>query len=383
MIVRVLVVTESWKPWTNGVARSVEQVVTHLVAAGVEVALVAPGASREHGSPGAVDGVARVLSTPSLHVSRLGYSTSVPAAGLRAFVREFAPDVVHVASPFLLGAQAVQVAAELGVPSVAVYQTDVASFAVANGLAFAERPVWRWIARIHRRATLNLACTQDALGALEAQGVPRLRRWHRGVDLDLFTPTARDAATRRLLAGGRDVPVVGYMGRLAPEKELAMLRVLAGRDDLALAVIGDGPSRAELTATLPGATFTGRLDGAELARAVASLDVFVHPGRHETLCQAAMQAMACGVPAVVPDAGGVAELVDDTCGARFAPGSANELDDAVAEVLARRTARGARARTVSLERGLGASVVELTGHYEEAVRLARASTGNDTAREAA
>ncbi|WP_158292536.1 glycosyltransferase family 4 protein [Serinibacter arcticus] len=388
---RVLVVTESWKPSTNGVVRSVEQVVTHLVAAGVEVALVAPGASREHGSPGAVDGVARVLSTPSLHVSRLGCSTSVPAAGLRAFVRDLAPDVVHVASPFLLGAQAVQVAAEEGVPSVAVYQTDVASFAVANGLAFAERPVWRWIARIHRRATLNLACTHDALTALAAQGVPRLRRWHRGVDLGLFTPAVRDADVRTALAGGRDVPVVGYMGRLAPEKELPLLRVLAGREDLALALIGDGPSRAELAASLPGATFTGRLDRDELARAVASLDVFVHPGRHETLCQAAMQAMACGVPAVVPDAGGVAELVDGTSGARFVPGSAASLDDAVAAVLSDRTARGARAREVSLERGLAASVAELRGHYEEAVRLARASrtttatssTTTTTSREAA
>ncbi|WP_235866425.1 glycosyltransferase [Serinibacter arcticus] len=366
-----MVVTESWKPSTNGVVRSVEQVVTHLLGRGAEVALVAPGAEQD-----VPDGVARVLATPSLHVTRLGYSTSVPTTGLRSFLRDVAPDVVHVASPFLLGAQAVRAAADASIPSVAVYQTDVAAFAVANGYAFAERPVWRWIAGIHRRATLNLACTDDAVTDLRAHDVPRVRRWHRGVDLDLFTPTARTAAWRRRLTGGRDVPVVGYMGRLAPEKELGLLSSLAGRDDVALALIGDGPSRTDLAARLPGAVLTGRLEGAELAAAVASLDVFVHPGRHETLCQAAMQAMACGVPAVVPAAGGVAELVDERTGSHFTPGSTASLAAAVGRVLADRDARGARAHAVSLTRGIEASVAELATHHAEAVALHRGRPGS-------
>lgn len=373
-----MVVTESWKPSTNGVVRSVEQVVTHLLDRGAEVALVAPGAETD-----VPDGVARVLATPSLHVSRLGYSTSVPTTGLRAFLRDFAPDVVHVASPFLLGAQAVRAAADADVPSVAVYQTDVASFAVANGYGFAQRPVWRWIAGIHRRATLNLACTDDAVADLRAHDVPRVRRWHRGVDLDLFTPAAHTGAWRSRLTGGRDVPVVGYMGRLAPEKELGLLAALAGRDDVALALIGDGPSRAELERRLPGATFTGRLEGGELAAAVASLDVFVHPGRHETLCQAAMQAMACGVPAVVPAAGGVAELVDERTGSHVTPGSTASLAAAVGRVLADRGPRGARAHAVSLTRGIAASVDELATHHAEAVALHRRRAATTTRRFAA
>ncbi|WP_246071716.1 glycosyltransferase [Miniimonas arenae] len=358
-----MVVTESWLPSTNGVVRSVQQVLAHLVDQGADVSLVAPGATQAS----VPDGVTHVLATPCVPLARLGYAASVPTPGLERFVRRHRPDVVHVASPFLLGAQAIRAGAELGVPTVAVYQTDVAAFAAAHGFAVASSSAWRWIVRTHRGATRTLVCTQDAVRALRVRGVPRVHHWQRGVDLELFDPARRSHAERRRLAGGRDVPVVGYLGRLALEKELHLLEALAERDDLALAVIGDGPSRELLQQRLPRATFTGFLGGEDLARATASLDVFVHPGRHETLCQGAMQAMAAGVPAVVPAAGGAAELVPDAAGRRFTPGSATQLADAVDAVLRDRDRLGERARELSQGRSLAASLRALEQHWAGAV----------------
>ena len=143
---------------------------------------------------------------------------------------------------------------------------------------------------------------------LAAHGVPRLYRWGRGVDAERFSPTRRSAALHRLWSpDGR--PVVGFVGRLAPEKHVERLASLAHDDSVRVVIVGDGPERARLTRLLPDAVFTGELRGVELARAYASLDVFTHAGEHETFCQAVQEALASGVPVIGPDAGGPRDLI--------------------------------------------------------------------------
>ena len=129
------------------------------------------------------------------------------------------------------------------------------------------------------------------------------------MDQELFNPIRRSAELRRRWdADGRTV--VGYLGRLAPEKNVHILTALAARPDMRVVIVGDGPCRDELAGLMPNAVFTGRLSGADLGAAAASLDVLVAPGEHETFCQVVQEGMASGVPVVAPAVGGPVDLID-------------------------------------------------------------------------
>uniref|UniRef100_UPI0030F8A74F glycosyltransferase n=1 Tax=Nocardioides salarius TaxID=374513 RepID=UPI0030F8A74F len=142
-----------------------------------------------------------------------------------------------------------------------------------------------------------------------ALGVGDLHLWRRGVSLDLFGPARRSAALHERWAPGGET-LVGYVGRLAPEKQVRRLVEVSRLPGVRVVVVGDGPERESLERRMPDAFFTGMLGGADLARAFATLDVFVHPGESETFCQTVQEAQASGVPVVAVAAGGPLDLVE-------------------------------------------------------------------------
>jgi phosphatidylinositol alpha 1,6-mannosyltransferase len=305
---RVVVVTESFLPTVNGVTTSVLRVLDHLAARGHEALVIAP-AGRGHDSYAGFP----VHRVPS--VAYRQFPVGLPNPLVAGAIAAFAPDVVHAASPFLLGAQAISAAARLGVPSVAVFQTDVARYAAASGLgATAASLAWRLVRRIHEQATLTLVPSTASRRDLEAVGVRRLATWGRGVDSVRYHPNHRHspatAAFRATLAHPDEV-VVGYVGRLAAEKELDRLAALRGVDGMRLAIIGGGPSLPGLRRRLRhlDPVFTGPLHGSDLGTAYAALDVFVHTGTTETFGQTIQEAHASGLPVVAPAAGGPLDLV--------------------------------------------------------------------------
>jgi len=362
--VRVAVVTESFLPQVNGVTNSVLRVCEHLQRRGHEVLVLAPGAG-----PTSYAG-ARVRRGPALPLP--GYADfrlGLPWPGLSSLLRRWRPDVVHLASPTLLGAQGAFVARRLGVPSVAVYQTDLAGFARRYGLAGLEGSLWRWLRRVHAVAGRTLAPSRHAVAELERRGVRRVERWARGVDLARFHPEHRDPVLRRRLAPGGEL-LVGYVGRLAHEKQVHLLAGLDRLPGLRLVVVGDGPQRRALERRLPGAAFLGFQDGPRLGQVFASLDVFVHTGAHETFCQAAQEALASGLPVVAPAAGGLLDLVEpELTGLHFPTGSAGGLRAAVLTLQAdasRREAMGRAARRSVEGRSWATIGDELVEHYRQA-----------------
>jgi phosphatidylinositol alpha 1,6-mannosyltransferase len=360
---RVLVVTESFLPQVNGVTNSVRRVLEHLAAEGHEAELIAPtGPEAYAGFP--VRHV-RGVSLPFYADFRIGLETR---RRLRAAMERFGPDVVHIASPATLGHQAAKAARSLGIPTVAIYQTDLVGFADRYGVPGGARAMESLTRRIHLGVDRTLAPSTASIAQLARLGVDDVARWPRGVDQVLFEPAKRDEALHTALAPAGEV-LVGYVGRLAPEKELELLAHVERLPGVRLVLVGGGPEEGRLRALLPGAAFLGVLHGDELARAYATLDVFVHTGRHETYCQSAQEALASGVPVVAPRSGGPIDVVDDTvAGFLYEPGDAGEMVAHVARlvaqpVLRRRMAAGAR---LSVRDRTWQAVNELlVSHYRE------------------
>jgi phosphatidylinositol alpha 1,6-mannosyltransferase len=227
---------------------------------------------------------------------------------------------------------------------------------------------------VHAAADRTLAPSSASLGDLEAHGVPRVRLWPRGVDTERFRPGLRDETLRRELAPNGEL-IVGYVGRLAPEKHVELLAGACALEGVKVVVVGDGPSHAPLAEALPGAVFLGRRTGGDLARIFASLDVFVHTGPFETFCQTVQEAMASGVPVVAPAAGGPLDLVAHArTGYLVPPRDADAVREAVRELAAdpaRRVAFGAAARTMVEGRTWAAVGDQLIAHYDDVLAARR------------
>jgi phosphatidylinositol alpha 1,6-mannosyltransferase len=375
--VRVALLAESFLPHMNGVTGSVLHVVAHLERRGHEVLVIAPdaggGAAVTHADkrPGSTDARTtrlRSLPLPSYPQVRIVVGGAGRLAGI---LSGFRPDVVHLASPFVLGWHGVRAADALRLPVVAVYQTDVIAYAHRYGVVGGAAVAAAHTTRLHRRATLTLAPGTAAIDRLERLGVDRVRRWGRGVDTDRFHPGRRNAQWRERIAPGETV--VGYVGRLAPEKQVEDLRALGGLPGVRVVIVGDGPARSALERVLPNAVFTGHLDGVALAEAVASFDVFVHPGESETFGQTIQEALASGVPVVATGAGGPVDLVRNSIdGWLYRPGDLAELRQRVADLAgdgAKRAAFAAAARKSVEDRTWTALGDQLLRHYEDARAL--------------
>jgi len=365
--VRVAIVAESFLPNVNGVSNSVLRVLEHLRRTGHEALVIAP--DTPHGQPPADrvhDGV-RIHRVPSKMFPKVtSLPLGVPRPRMVGVLRGFQPDVVHLASPALLGYGGLLAARHLDVPTVAVFQTDVAGFAQSYGAGAMSRAAWAWTRHLHGKADRTLAPSTSAIENLVAHHVPRVHHWGRGVDVTGFAPSARDDALRSAWSPAGK-PIVGFVGRLAPEKHVERLAVLARRDDLQLVVVGDGVDREKLETLMPSAVFTGALYGRELAAAYASMDVFVHAGEHETFCQAVQEAMASGVPVVAPDAGGPRDLVTPMhTGLLLGVDEfSDRLPGAVDHLLSERQRYSIAARRSVLTRTWPAVCDQLLGHYEE------------------
>lgn len=370
--VRVAVVTESFLPHMNGVTGSVLQIRDHLARRGHDVFVIAPGVGRhELGMPGRA---VRSVPLPRYPAVRLAVP---PVASIARDLARFDADVVHLASPFLLGWQGLIAAETRGLPTVAVYQTDVVAYAARYGLPQGAALAEAHVRRLHRRATLTLAPSASARAQLEGFGVDRVALWGRGVDGARFAPDRRDERWREDLAPGE--VIVGYVGRLAPEKQVEDLAALRGIPGIRLVIVGDGPARPDLERALPEAVFLGHLEGDALATTLASFDVFVHPGESETFGQTIQEAQASGVPVVATGTGGPVDLVRSSVdGWLYRPGDAADLRARVADLAgddAKRRAFARAARDAVSGRTWESLADRLVEHYERAAMLHRTDAG--------
>jgi len=375
---RVAVVTSSYNYIADGVALTLNRLVAYLERAGVEVLVVAPvsraPAFQHHGELAA----APSAPLPFRPEYRLTFGLT-PA--LRRRLEAFDPDIVHIATPDLLGRQALAFAQAHGRPAVASYHTRYETYLKDYGLGFLEDFLVDWLRRFYAACDEVYAPSASMIASLRADGfADNITLWGRGVDTDRFNPGRRNTAFRARLRADDDMPVVAFVGRLVREKRLDTVIQAAERFagmPHRLLIVGEGPDRPMLERALPDAIFTGHLVGEELAVAYASSDIFLFPSDTETFGSVTLEAMASGLPAVCADATGSRSLVEPgVTGYLVAPGDADAFAarvKALADDPELRARMGEAARERSLTFSWEADMAGLLARYEAlALRAQRA-----------
>ena len=375
---KVAIVTESFLPQVNGVTNSVLRVVEHLSTLGHEALVIAP---ESIGGPKEYCG-ARVKRVPALPLNsllKIGMPIAVPSRKLEYLLDGFAPDLLHLASPFVLGAYSARIAKRLEIPTLSVYQTDIAGFARHYGLNMAHSSLQKIVGKIHSSTDRTLAPSTAACRDLLKFGVPNVHLWRRGVNTTLFSPEKKNASLRHSWSAEGKL-IVGYVGRLANEKRITDLAVLDKDPKVQLVIVGDGPIREKLQRELPDTIFTGFKSGEELAAAYASFDLFIHPGPNETFCQAVQEALSSGTPCIVPTTGGPADLVtQNITGYIIDTSNPQSLKDAVNDFINRddQSEMQLMARSSVVERTWAKVNSQLIGHYESILKRPVALVGSE------
>jgi len=259
---------------------------------------------------------------------------------VEADLKAFAPNIVHVSAPDILGHKAVRWARENGIPAIASHHTRFETYPRYYGLGFTEPLLIGLQKRFYNRFD-QVMVPSASVGALLAQwGVTApVGTWARGINRVRFNPNRRDNAWRRSLGIGDDEVAVGFLGRLVLEKGLdvfAEVVTALKRRGVAhrVLVIGEGPAREWFAQRVPEAVFAGFQAGDDLGRAVAGMDIFFMPSVTESFGNVTCEAMAAGVPVVAARATGNVDLVvDGVTGFLVDPADIGGYADAIARLI--------------------------------------------------
>jgi glycosyltransferase involved in cell wall biosynthesis len=311
-VTRLLLVTETFPPEVNGVARTLGRWVEAFRARGHAVHVLRPRQRGERGGEGLVHG----MPLPFYPQLRVGVAGPPKVAEK---LRRLSPDLVHIATEGPLGLSALAAARWRGVPVASSFHTNFDHYAEHYGFLGADRVGLGYLRWFHNRTRVTLVPSQATRQRLLESGFERVEIWSRGVDANVFSPRHRDEGLRHSLGLGPDDPLLVYVGRLAPEKNIpALLQAFsrlrsalpAGRrDKLRLALVGHGPLGDTLARSMPGVVLAGVQRGAALSRWYASGDVFAFPSLSETFGNVVLEAQASGLPTVGFDCQGVNEQV--------------------------------------------------------------------------
>jgi glycosyltransferase involved in cell wall biosynthesis len=305
--VRIAYVTETYPPELNGVAATVARTTRLLADRGWAVDLVRPRQPHEDALDSPAELRTRGMVLPMYPDLRLGLATS--GRLVERWQRE-RPSVVHVATEGPLGLAAVNAARRLALPLTSDFRTNFHAYSRHYGLPWAESMVFAYLRRFHNRTDRTFVPTAQMKAQLEAAGFAQIEVIGRGVDAALFTPARRDPQLRAAWGVRDNEPVVLYVGRLAPEKNVRMVfesfRVLAHRANqrrcgARLVVVGDGPLRDTLRDEYPEAIFTGPRRGEDLARHYASADLFLFPSLTDTFGNVVTEALSSGLLVIAYD----------------------------------------------------------------------------------
>jgi glycosyltransferase involved in cell wall biosynthesis len=315
---RVAIFTGNYNYIRDGAALTLNRLVKYLEEQNIPVLVFAPEvdepAFKHNGTMVGTPSIPMLV--PGRDEYRIAYRFPKSA---QKRLEEFAPTIVHVATPDGLGTGALKWANKNNISAVTSYHTHFLSYAsyyrlLQGPVTLFTKLFMKWF---YKRFIHTYVPSQSMIDELNEFGLEGEKRiWARGINLDLFNPSKRDMDWRRSVGFSDDDIVVTFVSRLVWEKELntyieSVKRIQKKNKNIRALIVGDGPAQKEVEEKLPQAHFTGFVTGEELARAYASSDVFMFPSHTETFGNVTLEAMASGLPCLVADAIGSKSLVDD------------------------------------------------------------------------
>jgi len=374
---RLAVVTETYPPEVNGVAMSMARVVDGLNRRNHDVQLIRPRqparlGAQSTGKPEIDEVLTKGLPVPLYPNLRMGVPSKRSLVKLWSLRR---PDVVHIATEGPLGWSALQAAQHLSLPVTSDYRTNFHAYGKHYRLGLLSKPIMGYLRKFHNRCDATMVPTEAMRALLAERGFERLSVVGRGVDAQRFDPARRSAAMRASWGAGPDDLVMGYVGRLAPEKNLGAVlaayeAVKAAQPRARLVFVGDGPMRAELAARVPDAVFAGQRSGDDLAAHYAGLDLFLFASLTETFGNVTTEAMASGCAVIAFESAAAGELIRSGVNGWLAGPGQDEAFVAAARVAAmdgnarRVVAEGARTTARRLD------WTDITARFESVLEVA-------------
>ncbi|EJV65981.1 glycosyl transferase [Bacillus mycoides] len=310
---RVAIFTDTFTPQVNGVAKTLERLTKYFQKENIAYSVFAPQHTAEDNF---VTNVNKMRSIP-LTILYPECRFAFPTPRIKRELLAFKPDIIHIATPFNMGLCGLYYAKKLNIPVVGSYHTDFDAYLRYYKIEFLSNMLWNYLSWFHSHMQKNFVPSPETLHQLKKKGFQQLYIWGRGVDCTLFHPTYnKDLFRKKYNITAKYV--LSYVGRLAPEKDIDTLQTLIQttnkeRDDIHWLIAGDGPLAKGLHENVPktNVTFTGYLQGVDLAEAYASSDLMVFPSTTETFGNVVLESLACGTPVIGANSGGVKNIITD------------------------------------------------------------------------
>ena len=373
---RIAVVTETYPPEVNGVATTAARFVEGLRERGHEMQLVRPRQEADSPEKDPAQTLVPGLAIPNYPSLKMGMPARRTLERLWTLRR---PDVVQIVTEGPLGWSALRAAEKLKLPAVSDFRTNFHAYSTHYGVGWLKKPIAAYLRKFHNRTLFTFVPTEALRDELAGIGFRGLRVIARGVDTRRFDSARRSEALRAQWGAAPADPVLLYVGRLAPEKNLPCLvaayeeaKSRAPRAKLVL--VGDGPERRNLQARFPDAVFAGQRSGDDLGAHYASGDIFLFPSLTETYGNVTLEAMASGLALVAFGYAAAADVIRHGSSGLLAPYGDTDAFARLAAGLATSPSRaadlGAHARYDACSRGWDRVVQQL-----EVALLIAAATG--------
>lgn len=328
--------TDTFYPDINGVARTLKRYTDYLSSRNISYKVFAPTAlAGEY----VTNQIHRFKSLPFFLYPECRLAFPNPLQ-MKEELISFAPDVIHVATPFNMGLCGAYYAKKLNIPLVGSYHTDFDYYLDFYDLQFMSKYLWKYMNWFHRPLRKIFVPTFDTLEKLKRKGFMNMEVWSRGVDCQLFHPHYDKLAVRQKYQIRKKFLLI-YVGRLAPEKDIKTLLEVAKalppsiNENLQWLIVGDGPSRNQMQRdALENMDFVGFLQGKDLAELYAAADLFVFPSPTETFGNVVLESIASGTPVVGANSGGVKCIIQEGVTGRLCqPENVQHFTNAVIELL--------------------------------------------------